>query len=333
MARSVSLKAVADEAGVSVSTASRAFTRPELIGADTRAHVLAIADRLGYRPNRSARGLVTGRTSQVAVLVPDIANPFYPPLVRAIEDTAYERGHSVLLMNTHEHADREAKMLRDLAGQADGVVACSLRSPAGVITEAAELTPMVLVNRSVNGIAAVMCRTRDGIGQLVDHLGALGHRSIVYVSGPASAWSERERRDSARRRARKLGMAFEVLGSCPATFEGGVMAADAVVARSATAVMAFNDVMAMGIMRRLAERGFGVPEQVSVSGCDDIIFAAMTSPGLTSIASPVAEAGRMAVRLLFDQLGGALDAKPHIDLSGNLVVRGSTGPVSTQSAR
>ena len=329
MARSASLKAVAAEAGVSVSTVSRAFTRPELIGSDTRAHVLAIADRLGYRPNRSARGLVTGRTTLLAILLPDIANPFFPPLVRAIEDTAYEKGYSVLLMDTDEHPEREAKMLRDLAGQADGVVACSPRSPTGVIRETAERTPMVLVNRSVKGIASVTCRTREGIGQLVDHLYALGHRKIVYVSGPASSWSERERRDGARRRAQKLKMAFDVLGPYPATFEGGVMAADAVAATSATAVVAFDDVMAMGIMRRLAERGFKVPEQISVGGCDDIFFAAMAFPALTSIASPIAEAGRTAARLLFDQLGGAMGAKPQVALSGNLVVRGSTGPVPT----
>ncbi|NEE02234.1 LacI family DNA-binding transcriptional regulator [Phytoactinopolyspora halotolerans] len=333
MARTASLKAVAAEAGVSISTVSRAFTRPELIGADTRKQILAIADRLGYRPNRSARGLVTGRTALLAVLLPDIANPFFPPLVRAVEDTAYEKGYSVLLMDTDEHPERESKMLRDLAGQADGVIVCSPRSRAGVIREAAERTPVVLVNRAVDGIASITCRTRDGIRQTVDHLHALGHRDIVYVSGPASSWSDRERRDSARRQARKLGMAFEVLGPYPATFSGGMLAADALAASGATAAVAFDDIMAMGILRRLTERGFDVPGQFSVSGCDDILFAAMAYPPLTSIASPIADAGRTAVRLLVDQLDGLITRDQQLSLSGELVVRGSTGPAPRHDER
>ncbi|WP_165367408.1 LacI family DNA-binding transcriptional regulator, partial [Phytoactinopolyspora endophytica] len=295
MAKTASLKAVADEAGVSISTVSRAFTRPDLIRQATREQILAIADRLGYRPNRSARGLVTGRTALLAVVLPDIANPFFPPLVRAVEDTAYEKGYSVLLMDTDEHPEREATMLRDLAGQADGVIICSPRSRAGVIREAAERTPVVLVNRTVDGIASVSCRTREGIRQIVDHLHALGHRDIAYVSGPKSSWSDRERRDGARRQAHKLGMSFEVCGPYPATFSGGMMAADAVVAGNMTAAVAFDDIMALGMLRRLTERGFDVPGQFSVTGCDDILFAAMAYPPLTSIASPVADAGRMAV--------------------------------------
>ncbi|TDE01978.1 LacI family DNA-binding transcriptional regulator [Jiangella asiatica] len=330
MARSASLKAVAAEAGVSISTVSRAFTRPELIGHDTREQILAIADRLGYHPNRTARSLATGRTALLAVLLPDIANPFFPPLVRAVEDTAYDRGYSVLLMDTDEHLDREAKLLRSLSGQADGVIVCSPRSRTEALRSAAERTPIVLVNRTIEGIASVSCGTRDGVRQLVDHLHSLGHRDIVYLAGPSSSWSDRERRDSARRQAKKLSMRFQVLGHYPATFEGGVMAADAVAASGATAAIAFDDVMAMGVLRRLTERGFAVPGQVSVSGCDDIFFAAMTSPPLTSIATPIAEAGRTAVNLLIDELTGASREKRQVTLSGNLVVRGSTGPTPAE---
>lgn len=327
MARSASLKTIAEEAGVSISTASRAFTRPELIGDDTREHVLKIAERLGYRPNRSARGLATGRTAMLAVLVPDIANPFFPPLVRAAEDSAYEKGYSVLLMDTDEHPEREAKLLRDLSGQADGVVVCSPRSRAEVIKSAAERTPLVLVNRTIPGITSVSCGTREGIRQIIDHLHSLGHRDLVYLAGPASSWSDRERRDGVRRQARKLGMNVQVLGPYPATFEGGVMAADAVVASGATAAVAFDDIIAMGVLRRLTERGFDVPGEISVTGCDDIFFAAMAYPPLTSIATPIADAGRTAVGLLLEQLDGTRrNEVRQVPLSGNLVVRGSTGP-------
>lgn len=326
MARATSLRTIADEAGVSISTVSRAFARPELIGDDTRRHILEIAERLGYRPNRSARGLATGRTSLLAVLLPDIANPFFPPLMRAVEDAAYDKGYSVLLMDTDEHPEREAELLHNLSGQTDGVIACSPRSPASVIKSVAENTPMVLVNRSIPGLASVSCGTREGIRQIVSHLHSLGHSDIAYLSGPTSSWSDRERRDAARRQAKKLGMAFRVLGPYPATFEGGVVAADAVIASAATAAVAFDDIMAMGVLRRLAERGIRVPEQISVSGCDDIFFAAMASPPLTSIATPIAEAGRTAVHLLLDEIGAAWREKQQVTLSGDVVVRGSSGP-------
>lgn len=331
MGTAASLKTIAEEAGVAVSTVSRAFTRPELIGEETRAQILAIAERVGYQPNRSARGLVTGRTSMLGLLVPDISNPFFPPLVRAAEDRAYERGYAVLLMDTDEHADRERQLLGDLTGRVDGLVACSPRSPAAHLREVAQRRPMVLVNRSIPGVTSVSCSTRDGLGHLVDHLHGLGHRNIVYLAGPASSWSDRERRSSVRQQAGRRGMQIEVLGPFPATFSGGVQAGDAVVASGATAAVAFDDVVALGAVRRLSELGYDVPGKVSVSGCDDIFFSVMTMPSLTTVATPIAQAGRTAVDLLLDQIEGRSRAQ-QVSLSGEFVARSSTGPVA-QSAR
>jgi DNA-binding LacI/PurR family transcriptional regulator len=322
-----SLKTIADEAGVSISTVSRAFTRPELIGEDTRTQILAIAERVGYQPNRSARGLVTGRTSMLGLLVPDIANPFFPPLVRAAEDRAYERGYAVLLMDTDEHADRERLLLRDLTGRVDGLVVCSPRSPTGQLREIAQQRPIVLVNRTIPGVTSVSCSTRDGLGQLVDHLHGLGHRRIVYLAGPASSWSDRERRSSVRQQASRRGMEVDVLGPFPATFSGGVLAGDAIVASGGTAAVAFDDVVALGAVRRLSELGYDVPGKISVSGCDDIFFSGMTMPSLTTVATPIAQAGRTAVDLLLDQLDGRARAQ-QVSLSGEFVARGSTGPVA-----
>jgi len=322
---SASLKTIADEAGVSISTVSRAFTRPDLLGDRTRAEIMAIAERVGYQPNRSARGLVTGRTATLGLLVPDIANPFFPPLVRAAEDRAYERGYAVLLMDTDEHADRERVLLRDLVGRVDGVVLCSPRSPAGQIREIAAQRPLVCVNRSIPGVSSVLCSTRDGLGHLVDHLHSLGHRRIVYLAGPASSWSDRERRNSVRRQAAKRDMLVELLGPYPATFAGGILAGDAVAASGATAAVAFDDVVALGALRRLSERGYAVPGQISISGCDDIFFAEMTLPALTTVATPIADAGRAAVDLLLSELDGRHRIQ-QIAIPAQFVVRGSTGP-------
>jgi LacI family transcriptional regulator len=338
MGVSASLKTIAAEAGVSVSTVSRAFTRPDLIGERTRSEILAIAERVGYRPNRSARGLVTGRTATVGLLVPDIANPFFPPLVRAAEDRAYERGHAVLLMDTDEHVDRERALLADLTGRVDGLVLCSPRSAAGQIRELAEQLPLICVNRTIPGVTSVSCTTRDGLGEVVDHLHSLGHRRIVYLAGPATSWSDRERRTSVRRQASKRGMELSVLGPYPATFEGGILAGDAVVASDCTAAVAFDDVVALGAMRRLSERGYDVPGQYSISGCDDIFFSAMTMPSLTTVATPIAQAGRAAVDLLLDALDHPDRRRvQQVTLSGEFIARDSTGPAPrstpTRSAR
>jgi DNA-binding LacI/PurR family transcriptional regulator len=322
-----SLKTIAAEAGVSIATVSRAFTRPDLIGERTRTEILAIAERVGYRPNRSARGLVTGRTTTVGLLVPDIANPFFPPLVRAAQDRAYERGYAVLLMDTDEHADRERALLADLTGRVDGLVLCSPRSAAGQIRDLAEQLPLVCVNRAIPGVTSVSCSTRDGLGEVVDHLHSLGHRRIVYLAGPASSWSDRERRTSVRQQASKRGMEVTVLGPYPATFDGGILAGDAVLAAGCTAAVAFDDVVALGAMRRLTELGYDVPGQFSISGCDDIFFATMTMPSLTTVATPIAQAGRTAIDLLMDALDQPDRRRvQQVTLSGEFIARGSTGP-------
>lgn len=334
MPGSASLKTIAEEAGVSVSTVSRAFTRPELIGERTRTEILAIAERVGYQPNRSARGLVTGRTGTLGLLVPDIANPFFPPLVRAAEDRAYERGYVVTLMDTDEHADREKALIRDLGSRVDGLVLCSPRSPSALIRELAAQRPLVCVNRSIPGVTSVCCTTRDGLGALIEHLAELGHRDVVYLAGPSSSWSDRERRNSVRRQAARSGMSVDVLGPFPPTFDGGVLAGDAVADSNATAAVAFDDVVALGAIRRLSERGLDVPGQVSVSGCDDIFFASMTLPSLSTVATPIAAAGRAAVDLLLDALDEPAPARTReITLSGAFVARASTGPAPQRSRR
>lgn len=327
MAPRASLKTIANEAGVSAATVSRAFTRPELIGEQTRNHILAIAQRVGYQPNRAARGLVTGRTAALGLLVPDINNPFFPPLVRAAEDRAFERGYAVMLMDTDEHPEREKALLGDLIGRVDGVVLCSPRSAAEQIREVSTHRPVVCINRTIRGVTSVLCSTRGGLSDVVNHLHSLGHRRIVYLAGPASSWSDRERRATVNRQAAKRGMQLEVLGPFPATFDGGIRAADKIAGGPATAAVAFDDVLALGVVRRLTDLGVRVPADFSVSGCDDILFASMTLPPLTTVASPMAEAGRAAVDLLLDALDSTQKRRVgQVVLSGEFVPRGSTGP-------
>ncbi|GAA1560938.1 LacI family DNA-binding transcriptional regulator [Kribbella hippodromi] len=310
---------------MSISTVSRAFSHPELLSRERRDQILSVAARVGYQPNRTARSLATGQTGVLGLLVPDITNPFFPPLVRAAENRANERGYALLLTDTDEHAEREKLLMREMTSRVDGLVVCSPRSTSAPIKQIADSRPVVLVNRTVPGMTSVTCSVEAGVSALMDHLYELGHRRVVYLSGPASSWSNKDKRTSIERSARRVGITVDVLGPYPATFEGGLVAAETVVSLPATAVLAYDDVMALGAIRGLKDRGRDVPGSISVSGCDDVLFASMTMPGLTTIAMPIALAGRTAVDLLLDQLEHS--ARPQqLTLSSAFIPRDSTGP-------
>lgn len=322
-----SLDTVARAAGVSPSTVSRALSRPEMVNESTRRRVLNIASELGYRLNAAAQGLATGRTMALALLVPDIANPFFPELVRAAEDRAQEAGYSMLLTDTDEREEREQRLLDQLAGRADGLVVCSPRSSAAGILAIAREVPTVLVNRTVDTIPSVTCVTRTGMARLVEHLQSLGHREVAYLQGPASSWSNKERLRSVQARTRQLGMRLQILGPYTPTLESGRKAAEDLAQLGVTAVMAFDDLTAMGVLSRFWDLGIRVPDDISVAGCDDVFCAALCSPPLTTVTSSISLAGTTAVDLLLERLSPSPPSQArHVSLVGDLVVRATTGP-------
>lgn len=323
-----SLETVARAAGVSVSTVSRALSRPDLVRESTRQRVLAIAAETGYQANASARALATGRSMAFALLVPDIVNPFFPELIRAAEDRAQQAGYSLLLCETGEHADREQRLLSRVTGQVDGVVVCSPRSPATGLIQVAREVPTILVNRVIRQISSVSCLAGPGITKLVSHLAELGHRKIAYLQGPRASWSNWERLSAVRNAARAHRVKLHVLGPYPPTLEGGYKAAENIVGTGATAALAFDDVTAMGVVGRLSDLGLHVPNDVSVTGCDDILYAALSSPPLTTVRSLTSVAGATAIEMLLEQTGTAVSARTrHVELIGDVVMRASTASV------
>ncbi len=325
--RAATIHDVAKAAGASISTVSRAFHAPELVRGQTRERVLEIAASLGYTPNRAARGLITGRTGNLGLIVPDIANPFFPALVKAAQARARERDYSVFLADADEDPEAEAPIIRAMAKQVDGVIACSSRMSEAELREIAGLTSLVLVNRRSPGVPAVSMDMAGGIRQAVEHLFALGHRSCVYLAGPRQSWSNRQRQKALRQVADRLGMAVTALGPFEPGYEAGVRAADQALAEAPTAIVAYNDLIALGVLARLADRGVAVPAAVSVVGFDDIQMAAIASPSLTTVVAPTAAAGRAAVDLLLGpRAGQALDGRQARELKTELRVRGSTGP-------
>ncbi len=315
---------VAERAGVHAATVSRALNVPEKVAPETRARVEQAVRELAFVPNRAARGLITGRTGNIAVIVPDITNPHFASLVRAVERTARDAELQVLLVDTGEHPDEEVRAVRTMAHDVEGFIVVS---PRRVHRELGSLgsRPVVFVNRPVRGHASVLLRTAPALADAVQHLESLGHRSLAYLGGPRGSWAAGERRNAVRRSGRAAGLHVVELVVAEPTFEATLDVVPRIVDCGASAVIAFNDQMAFGVISGLTGRGMSVPGDVSVVGFDDVPMATMVAPALTTIRLPAAEAGALAVAMLSEQ-------PTCTELRGELVLRHSTGPVSHRRA-
>ena len=319
------VREVAQLAGVSPSTVSRVFTAPDQVQEATRQRVTDAARQLGYRPDPAARTLRSGRTESLGLVVPDIANPFFPPLIKAAESQARKHDHHIFVADTNEDPAAEEEVVRALAKQVDGVLICSPRMNNALIEQLSREVPLVVVNRQIAGIPAVVMDVAQGARLAVEHLTSLGHRNIALLSGPRGSWTSREIRRSATATARAGHAELTVIGPNPPTEVGGLTVAEDVLRAGATAVLAYNDLMAIGLIEGLLTAGARVPEDVSVVGIDDIMLSRLTRPKLTTVATPTAAAGRAAVDMLLAH-GDDRRSTAHLHLQTELVIRDSTGP-------
>ncbi|MFI6325887.1 LacI family DNA-binding transcriptional regulator [Nonomuraea sp. NPDC050556] len=323
----VTIRDVARESGVHVSTVSRTFSAPHLVNAETRTRVLAVAEGLGYRPNRAARALTTGRTHNLGLIVADIANPFFPPLIKAAQAQARERDYHVFVADTDEDPLLEQELIETLSKQVDGVLLCSPRLSNRVIERLRAQVPFVVVNRRVKGLTTVLMDVGQGARAAIEHLTGLGHRRVALLTGPPGSWTSEEMHAAATSAASGLAE-LVVLGPNEPTVRGGTAAAGAVVASGVTGVLCYNDLVALGLIEGLRDLGRSVPDDLSVVGVDDSLPGRLNRPKLSTITMPTAAAGRMAVDLLLAAVGQGEDAAPTLArLETDLVVRESTGPV------
>jgi LacI family transcriptional regulator, repressor for deo operon, udp, cdd, tsx, nupC, and nupG len=328
--RSPTISDVAARCGVAVSTVSRALTRPGRVSEATRLRVVAAAEELGYQPNPRARSLLSGRTETIALLIPDITNPFFFDVIRGTQQQSAAAGYAQLLVDTEESADVEARHIERLRKSVDGLILAASRLPDAELARAAATIPLVALNRSIPGVSTVLIDSAGGTVQAVEHLASLGHRRLAYAGGPASSWSNGRRWRAVRSTAQRLGLSAVRLGPFTPFVHSGAAAADAAVHTGATAVLAFNDLVAIGILKRLAERGLRVPDDMSVLGCDDIFGSDFCHPTLTTLTAPIERAGRVATDMLLDLLGrgtGRSASRGQERLPTHLTVRESTGPV------
>lgn len=325
----VTIRDVAKVSGVHVSTVSRTFSAPHLVNPATRARVLEYAEQLGYRPNRAARALITGRTHNIGLIVADIANPFFPPLIKAAESHARGRDYHVFVADTNEDPGVEEELVLALAKQVDGILLCSPRMSNTQIEKLSRDVPLVVVNRPVPGLPAVVMDVAQGARLAIEHLTSLGHRHIAFLGGPRGSWNNREIRRSATLYARAGGSELTVLGPNLPTEDSGTAQAEAIMQTGATAVLCYNDLMAVGLIDGLDRLGVSVPDQISVVGVDDTSLSRRTRPTLTTVATPTAAAGRAAVDMLL-QHGDDRRTNALVTLQTELIIRNSSGPARTQ---
>jgi LacI family transcriptional regulator len=311
---------VAARAGVHAATVSRTINVPEKVAPETRRRVEAAVRELGFVPNRAARGLITGRTGNVAVIVPDITNPHFASMVRSVERSARQADLQVLLVDTGEHPDEEVRAVRSLTREVDGFIVVSPRRLHQAL-EALGSTPAVFVNRPVREHGSILLRTAPAVAEALGHLAVLGHTRLAYLGGPSGSWAAGERRTAVRRTSRASGLEVVELSAAEPTFEATAAVVPQVVESGVTAVLAFNDQMALGILAGLTNLGISVPGDISLVGFDDVPMAAMVAPPLTTISLPIGEVGAVAVAML----GESPSTK---ELVGELVVRQSTAPAS-----
>jgi LacI family transcriptional regulator len=323
---------IAKLAGVNPSTVSRALSKPGRINVKTEERIQAAAKELNYRLNPMARALPTGRTNTLGLLLADITNPMFFDVVRGAERAASLQGYTLILAESQESGAREAEAAERVAPSVDGLILVTTRLGDDQIQDLAERKPLVVINRRVEGVHGIVPELEPGIAQALSHLADLGHTSIAFLSGPANSWMNRARWDVLLAQARARGMSILEIGPGVPTLDGGRAALSRVIASGVTAVLAYNDLMAIGLMRAAQERGFSIPGQLSIVGFDDIFGSDFTSPQLTTIRTPLGQMGERAVGLTLELITAGAGQKPERAASPalptELVVRGSTGRAS-----
>lgn len=291
---------IARVVGVSASTVSRALSKPGRINIKTEKRIRDAAAELGYRINPMARALPTGRTGTVALILSDITNPVYFDLIRGAERVTAADGRTLVLAESQESSEREVASAERLQPSVDGIILVSSRIDDDRIRSLAEVKPLILVNRQVAGVPAVVPDVLPGLSGAIDHLAGLGHRSVGFLSGPTTSWMNQLRWRTLFDLAVSKSMSIVEIGPASPTLEGGRTLLTRVRAAGVTSVLTFNDLMALGLLRACQDENISVPGELSIVGFDDIFGADLTTPSLTTIRSPLASLGETAVQMLAD---------------------------------
>ena len=338
MGRRPTIYDVAREAGVAASTVSRAYSRPGRVQRRDGAAGLRgrRAAGLPIRPARRPAARRAGRSTAIGLVVADVTNPFYGEIIKGAYEAAREAGYQLILTHTNESPDVERQTIEHELAQVDGIVIASSRMTDSALRMVAKQKPVVLLNRIIPEASCVLNDTDRGIRQAAEHLASLGHERIAYLAGPEASWSDGVRWRALREAAAELGLDVRRTGPNEPTVLAGLGAAQRIAELDATGVLAYNDPLAIGLMKGLRKLGVAVPADVSVVGFDNIMLDDLVEPPLTTIAAPLYRMGFIGVRNCIAVSLGARPSGTPLVLPVRLVVRRSTAPrrrTSTPPAR
>jgi LacI family transcriptional regulator len=322
---------VAEAAGVSVTTVSRVMRKQADVKQETRARVQEAIDRLGYRPSPLARAMLSGGSKLLALLVSDIANPFYPQLAKSVEQEAKRDGYTVVICNTGDRTAETRRYIERLLRQGlDGVIHASVsRDEKALLSLVGDPSRVVFTNRrpSEQSVSYVVSDNRAGAEHLTRHLLAKGHRRIGFIAGPSWAFNAADRLAGFRQVIAGAPDAETQIAEGAFSTEHGAEAAYQWMrsARPPTAIIAVNDSVALGAVGALARLGLRVPEDVALAGFDGVRIAASPIFSLTTVDQQIDRLGRRATRILLRQLVAGAAAPPvHEILPTRLLLRRST---------
>lgn len=334
----INIKDVAARANVHPSTVSRVLnpaTR-SMVSADVADRVTRIADEMGYARSPFASGLRTGKSYTVGVIIPDLSNPVFPPVVRGIERTLGAEGYIAILADSDNNPNSERAIFDSMISRRiDGLIMATAHTRDPVVRECTEeKIPLVLVNRTTDahGVIEVVNNDELGIQMAVSHLVELGHQRIAHLGGPENTSTGRNRRQAFEQQgeAGVFEMNAELIAHSSAfTVAAGqasmleILDSD----NSFTAVVAANDLLALGCYDALCQRGLTCPDDISVTGFNDMPFVDRLSPPLTTLHIPHDELGVQAASLLLEEIRDPAFAARTVRLDPTLIVRGSTGPL------
>lgn len=325
--KTITIRDVAEAAGVVPSTVSRAFARPGRVSAATAEKIYEVADRLGYRARAiNARDGNDRLNGMLGIVVADLSNPVFAEYTRAAQHECLTNGFGLLVMDSEENTAIERTSIHVAGQNIDGIILASSRLSDTGIRKLAQTKPLVTLNRSIRGVQSVIGEVQTGLTEAIDHLTSLGHRSFTYLSGPESSWQDGVRWRTLSSICLRRHLKLRRIPANTPTFSGGFRTESQFFANPTSAVIAYNDIMAIGFIAALHDKDVKVPEDVSVVGIDDVQFSSLVSPALSTVHLPRKTLGTSAVTevlSLIHHTKPANDRKP-VMLKSSYVIRAST---------
>ncbi|MCB0033533.1 MAG: LacI family DNA-binding transcriptional regulator [Anaerolineales bacterium] len=312
MTERITIADVARAAGVSMMTVSRAINNKEGVSAATRARILEIAQQMAFQPNSIAQSLASNRTATIGLVVPDIANPFFAEIARGVEDVAYVHDYNVFLLNSNESVEREEKALESLLSkQVDGLIWCSSRLSLDKLSlYLPRFAYTVLINRTIaepmSNVIMIDVDDAAGAAQAVAHFVQHGRRKVALLAGPSHSVSGQKRRRGFLAACEQLGLAVDEshIRPCDPTSAGGYeVTLNLLQDRpQIDAILAYNDLVAVGVLQACYELGRRVPEEMTLIGFDDIPLAALVTPSLSTLRIDKYDLGERGMQTLLQLL-------------------------------